>query len=306
VDAVGRVNITALLRIPAELRERPQWVVWREELPEGRDDSTKVPYQPLSPERRASSTAPESWATFEQAQRALERGEADGAGFVFAEDDPFAGVDLDHCRDPDMDQLDASATAIVLDLDSYTEVSPSGEGVHLIVRGQLPGVGRHRGSVEMYDRARFFSMTGAHVAGTPTTVEAREAALVALYGRLSPVEPAKHVKLPAPLLLADEEFLDRARSARNGSDFERLYSGDVSGYPSRSEADLSLVSRLAFWTRCDLAAIDRLFRSSRLYRAKWERADYREATIAKALEGQTEFYRPPALLAAAQRARRAW
>jgi putative DNA primase/helicase len=94
--------------------------------------------------------------------------------------------------------------------------------------------------------------------------------------------------------LSDDELVERASSAENGDKFRRLWAGDTTDYPSHSEADLALSSLLAFWTGGDRRRIDHLFRQSDLYREKWDRDDYRERTIDKALKGRTEFYDPDA------------
>ena len=92
--------------------------------------------------------------------------------------------------------------------------------------------------------------------------------------------------------LADEEVVRLARDARNSSKFEALWQGDISGYASHSEADQALVSLLAFYTQ-DEAQLDSLYQRSNLCREKWiRRTDYRQKTIARALHGRTEFYRP--------------
>src|SRR4051794_30983587 len=85
--------------IPDELRSLPQWVVWKLERRDGK--STKVPYQ--CDGRRASATDPETWTTFEQV--APDATDVDGVGFVFAKGDPFVGIDLDDCREPDTGYL---------------------------------------------------------------------------------------------------------------------------------------------------------------------------------------------------------
>lgn len=143
--------------IPAELLDLPQWVTWRMELADGKP--TKVPYSPATG-HKASTTDPGTWGSYEQAVwAAASRGHA-GVGFVFSADDPYVGVDLDHCRDPDTGAVEAWALEIVRRLDSYTEVSQSGTGLHIIVRGELPPRGRKKGPIEMYMSGRFFCMTG--------------------------------------------------------------------------------------------------------------------------------------------------
>jgi putative DNA primase/helicase len=125
--------------IPAELRERPQWVLWRTEKRDGKP--TKVPYQVANPSKRADTTDPNTWGTFEEALRALNADDG-GVGYVFAKDDPYVGVDIDGCRDPETGLLSPEAGAVVQGLDSYTEASVSGTGVHSILKAKLPGTRR--------------------------------------------------------------------------------------------------------------------------------------------------------------------
>lgn len=108
----------------------------------------------------ASSTDPTTWCSFEDAVDAYESGCGDGIGFVIAQDDPYTGIDLDNVRDKDTGVVTPAAQDIIDNIDSYTEVSPSGTGVHVFVRGALPGKRRRKGHVEMYDHARFLCMTG--------------------------------------------------------------------------------------------------------------------------------------------------
>jgi putative DNA primase/helicase len=147
--------------IPAELRERPHWICWKWERRNGK--WTKVPINPKSG-RNASATDPSTWATFAEAMAYYRSGRADGVGFVFAASDPYCGVDLDDCRDLDSGELDAWAAWDVALLDSYTEISPTSTGVKIIVKGKVPGDRYRTGQVEIYDRARFFALTGHSMA----------------------------------------------------------------------------------------------------------------------------------------------
>jgi putative DNA primase/helicase len=181
----------------AELQRWPHWVIWRDEERDGKP--TKVPYQARYPERRASSTDPATWATHMAAKSALAQGKGDGLGYVFAEDDEYAGVDLDHCVVDG--KVAFGARAIVDRLASYTELSPSGTGLHIIVRAGLNG-GRNRtkttswgGDFETYDRGRFFTITGEHLAGTPTTIESRQEELDAIRAELFPAPATANVAL---------------------------------------------------------------------------------------------------------------
>ncbi len=127
-----------------------QWVCWRSEERNGK--KTKVPYSP-STGTRARSDDRTTWSTLSEARRAVEEEGHDGIGFVFTADDPFCGVDLDGCVDRQTGEIQPWAADILDRLDSYTEFSPSSEGLHIIVRAELPEGRRRGGGVEMYDRA---------------------------------------------------------------------------------------------------------------------------------------------------------
>jgi putative DNA primase/helicase len=147
--------------IPERLTERPQWVCWRLEARDGKP--TKVPYTPGT-ERRASSTDLMTWATFEEALAAYEAGKPlyNGIGFVFCSADPFVGIDLDVCRDPDSGEISPWAQSIISRVqEGYVDASPSGTGVHIIVEGSVRGGGLRKGNIEMYSRGRFFTITGS-------------------------------------------------------------------------------------------------------------------------------------------------
>jgi len=140
--------------IPDELKARPQWVMWKAvgEKPE------KVPYSAQT-KRKASSTDLLTWSTFEEVLDAYEAGGYDGIGFMFSSGDPYAGVDLDLCRDPETGEIKRWAMEIVNGLDSHTELSPSGKGLHIIVEGKIPK-SLKRDQLEMYCTERFFTVTG--------------------------------------------------------------------------------------------------------------------------------------------------
>jgi hypothetical protein len=134
----------------------------------------------------ASSTDPNTWSDYTTALAAVKRYGLAGVGFVFTSDDRYAGIDLDDCRTPETGEIAEWAQGIIAAIDSYTEVSPSKTGVKIFLRGKLPEGAKHNtpyqtGSVEMYSQGRFFTFTGLHLAGTPETVEDRQAELTAVY-----------------------------------------------------------------------------------------------------------------------------
>ena len=144
-------------KIPDELKLRPQWVNWRLEKRGG--DLTKVPYTP-STGHRASSTDLMTWGTFEKAIEVLDR--YDGVGFVFSSADPYTGIDLDDCVEQETGEIRPWALEIVRYFDSYTELSATASGLHIIVKGEMTN--RRKGEIEVYSSKRFFTMTG-HVLG---------------------------------------------------------------------------------------------------------------------------------------------
>lgn len=157
-------EILALIpeNIPERLTERPQWVCWK--LEQRDDKPTKVPYAPhVDMGIRASSTDLMTWGTFSEALTAYEDGTGiyDGIGFVFSSADPFCGIDLDGCRDPETGEISPWARKIISSAEEgYVEISPSGTGIHIIVEGKVRGGGMRKGPIEMYSRRRFFTITG--------------------------------------------------------------------------------------------------------------------------------------------------
>jgi putative DNA primase/helicase len=269
-------------RVPAELKALPNWVCWG-----WTEKPLKMPINPLTG-CGAKAGQPETWGTFEQAYKHVELGTCKGVGFEFADGGGLVGVDLDHCRDKDSGEITTSlACEIIRSFHSYTEVSPSGSGIHIICRGRLPGPGLHRDKVEMYDSGRFFTVTGKQF--SPGSLADAQAAIDHYYGMLTKrVKPAAAPQTSTGEGLQDEEVISRARKSRQAEAFERLWRGDFQGYPSQSEADLALCNMLAFWTGCNADQMDRLFRQSGLMRQKWDRKQagttYGAITVQNAVE----------------------
>ncbi|MEM8495030.1 MAG: phage/plasmid primase, P4 family [Planctomycetota bacterium] len=168
------------LAVPMDLQEHDQWVLWRYD--RRGDDVTKVPCSVRG--RLAKANDPRTWASFEEALAAYRRGGFAGIGFVFSADDPFAGVDLDDCRDGD-GELDDRARGIVESFGTYTEVSPSGSGVKMLCRADAIPKGKNVGWCELYTGGRFFTITGQRVPGTPAIVNDCSGPFAALYARVT-------------------------------------------------------------------------------------------------------------------------
>ena len=278
------------------MKELAQWINWRYEERDGK--LTKVPLCPHTG-KLARVDQPETWGSYEEALEASKKYGCSGVGFVFTEVDPYAGIDLDDIRDSQTGEIEESARKIIEQLNSYAELSPSGSGIHVLVKAEVPPGGRRKGQVEVYDSGRFFTVTGTHLPGTPKRIEERQAEVEILHRKIFGFTKgdANGQGSHGPGNdLSDAEVLAKAGQASNGEAFEKLWAGDTSDYASGSEADLALCSRLVFWTSGDSDRIDKLFRQSGLYRPKWDERHYGDgrtygqATIEKALKGATEFY----------------
>lgn len=253
----------------AELQEQPQWVVWRAELEDGKQK--KVPYNPHYRNARASVKIPKSWGSLPEVLTALETGNFSGLGFILTP--PLVFIDLDHAVAQETGAItDPQAEEIVATLQSYTEMSPSGTGLHILAYGEMPGKGIHT-AIEMYGQDRFTTITTNHLAGTPATIEHRQKAITALYHRFAPVPGSKDdqntvgggvtrlTELP-PEAAADHVLQD-------------LLAGDMSRYGNdHSRADWVLLMKLLHWTGDDIPLVKSLFLSSPLGR----RAKAQEAT----------------------------
>ena len=273
--------------IPDDLRAMRRWVV-------ARPLTSKTPLCAKNVTRHARVTDPSTWVAFETAQRALEQDSDLSLGFVFAAGDGFIGVDLDKCCNPETGAVEPWAEDIVNRLDRYTETSVSGTGLHIICKGTLPVGGRRKGRIEMYEKARFFVMTGAGTNGKPITerTDALAALHAEVFGPVSDRAPATAPAADSPVAsdaASDDDLLKRIRASSQGSKFDELWSGDTSAYDGDdSRADAALCAILAFWTGGDRSQIDRLFRKSGLMRAKWEREDYRSRSISLAIKGMQD------------------
>ena len=298
-NGVGYANI------PDELTARDRWVCWKVEDRNG--EPTKIPVD-ANTGGFAKSNDESTWVSFENAREHYEtHDEVEGIGFMFSRDGRYAGVDLDKCVEPETGKVDDWARDIVERLDSYTEFSPSGTGMHVIVEGLVPSEGSRSGNVEMYDEKRYFTFTGDVGVGEPKDVEKRVGALKEVHEEYiqsgdnadeDATDGAQDAaeSEPSDVDLEDEELLEKARNAENGDKFGALWNGDTSGYPSQSEADSALCTLLAFWTGGDRARIDDLFRESSLMRDKWDEdrgsQTYGERTVDAALKEVDEYYDP--------------
>lgn len=281
------------LHIPKSLRELDRWVVWRRET--RNDRVIKVPVSAVSGVR-ADVTDLACVCPLDRALTfAAKRRDIAGLGFVFFDTDGLVGIDVDGCVENGA--LSTDAAAIVAAANTYTEFSPSGTGVKLFGFGTKPAGSRCRGKlpgtrgIEIYDRDRFFTVTGQHVPGTPACVNDCGSFVGALLRRLAPTPAPSFAAVfgaNAAAIVDDDRLVERAKAAANGAKFSQLWAGDTTGYGgNHSSADFALCLMLAYWTGGDAGRIDRLFRRSGLFRDKWDSArgvsTYGRDTIQKAI-----------------------
>lgn len=287
-------------RLPECLRAEKRWLMWRYETRKGK--KTKVPYSVYG--GMASSTDPKTWTDFDLCEESMFRMGADGIGFCLGAG--WVGLDIDHAVTDGV--LGEQAKAMCDRLKSYTELSPSRAGVHVILRGELAiGEGRKVGGIELYGNGRYFTMTGYRIDGYPADVieptdfdgfksqyfpkkeKPKPADAPSANSRtdfLKSLSPAAYAKdscpdddgfiigsdtWTPPTDLSDDELIRLIQNSKGGANFWALYAGNWTAlYSSQSEADLALCGTLAFWTGCDATRIDRIFRQSALMRGKWD------------------------------------
>jgi putative DNA primase/helicase len=281
--------------IPDELRQLQQWVGWQYVHDPNRPKPKKILVNPDSG-GWAKSDDPKTWGPLAKALARYHRDDLDGIGFVFTADDPYCGIDLDNVVDPSTGEISKQAQKIIDSLDSYTEFSPSGTGAHIIVRATLSAKGRKRDGIEIYDRGRFFTMTGQSLARPNPEIYDRQESVDALYARIGASMIKKgyvrrEICNSVGPELPDRSVIDLIAATPMGPRFSTLYSGSwKTSYESQSEADLALVALLARFIGRNPSQLDRLFRASGLYRLKWDehRGDltYGQHTINKAMGEQ--------------------
>lgn len=308
----GKIYAPQFARIPDALKARRQWVVWKAIWQADKGKFSKVPYNARTGSK-ASTTDPLTWSEFDEACTAYKRNPRDadstraemqfaGIGFVLAPVDQFAGVDLDHSIEGKIIKPEAKRWLNLLS--SYAEISPSGTGLRVFVQATLPPGGRKKGDVEMYETARFLTVTGRQWPGTPSNIVSRQMEVGAMHKQIwpapSPAELAARAAVrTVDINMSDEDLLSKAFTSKQGESIRALYGGDMSAYNGdHSSADLALCSKLSFWTGGDSARLDRWFRASSLMREKWDNPHfssgetYGERTVRFALDGATEFYAP--------------
>ncbi|MGI6240473.1 MAG: hypothetical protein ACOYJW_00860 [Candidatus Omnitrophota bacterium] len=263
-----------IANIPEELKKQKAWVGFV--LKPNGERMDKVPMNVLTG-KPAKTNDPETWTDFETALNLADQRGFSGIGFVFSP--PYVGIDLDHCvKDGVIAPL---AKRVLSQLNSYSEYSPSGTGIHIICRGAIEKASKISTiGLEIYTKGRFFTFTGNRLTDFPADVHDRTNEILSIQREYS--ETA--------------DLLKRIAKSADAEKFDQLFSGNWTGYPSQSEADLALCNKLAFWTGKDAGRMDSIFRQSGLMRSKWNEKHfgdgktYGEVVIEKAITGCREVF----------------
>jgi|SRR5690554_4466775 len=260
--------------IPKEMKELNNWVVWREETRED-GKKTKVPYNAKTL-KGAMSNNPKTWSSLAEAYTCLiNEPDLSGLGFML-NGSGIVCVDLDN-KDGAMSDQEFKDLFhnVLLEIPSFTEISFSGKGYHIFAKGKLPQGRRKSKHVEMYDDTRYIAITG-DIFGDYDSITEQQDGINTVHERYlgtSGIEkPAEEVlrEIPDSKSITVNEVL---KMAKNDEAFMQLYRGEWEelNFPSQSEADSSFAARLAYYTNYNIASMDEVFRSSGLYREKYER-----------------------------------
>ncbi|MHB9038899.1 MAG: phage/plasmid primase, P4 family [Armatimonadota bacterium] len=264
--------------IPDELKALRQWVCYRIEKRDGKP--TKIPYRTDRVGRgNAKSNDPSTWHTFDEVVEAAAKpkNRFDGIGFALTETDPYVFIDLDHVVDND--EIEPWARDMIARVDSYTEFSQSGMGIHIIARAKKPGPRcrtHSKPQFEIYDSVRVVVFTGKLWPGSPSEINDAQQAVHEIYFEVfgeNPrnVPPKETTRNARPVGMSDPVLIEEALSASNGEKFGRLWHGNTGEYNGdASAADMALCFMLAYRTDKDPVRMDRLFRESGLMRPKWD------------------------------------
>lgn len=285
--------------LPEKMKSCTNFINWIlvEREKEGKKGLVKIPVNESG--RPISVTNAKNYMDLDTAKERAEQKNF-GLGFAITPSSGLVGIDIDHCRDAE-GNLSELAKNIADRCNSYTEYSPSGNGIHIWIEDsdieEIKKCRKANIGLEIYTNKRYFTVTGDHMEGTPLTVETRKGLakeLVETYIEKDSVskKPAKHSKshpvTDSVSTLSDEEIIKLIRKSQQGTPFRELFDlGDTWRYGGdNSAADMALMDILPFWTHGNSEQMERIFGLSALAeRNKWsERPDYREKTIQAALK----------------------
>lgn len=302
-------------KIPEFMKSRNQWIVWRWDFRTNGDNkiiSTKLPLQVNG--KRASSTDPETWSSYDEAYEAYQNNtQYAGVGYIISKDDGVVGIDFDNCLQVSEDGVPTFNTDILGLIESYasyTEASPSQTGLKMLGLGEIPKSVLNSGAgsgfkvnnyledidIEVYQHSRFFTITSRKLTVKPNELDSIQGLIEAIASSKTDGDPNSQLDFSDDESSIEEgvaddlqqaadthtqkaniSIIDRIRNSMQADIFNALYSGDISRYPSHSEADLAFTSMLYWWCAGNRMEVESIFAESGLNREKWrDRQDYRD------------------------------
>lgn len=314
------------MKLPEQLEEyraRKIWVCYAKiTLATGR--TTKPPVDAFTL-RNAGSTNSDTWATYDEAVAQIGKTAniyvenekrnitvpVAGVG-INLETTELLGIDIDHCIEFDesgkfmaKSETWKKAQAFIMRVNSYTERSPSGTGVHILVKAKNTNPDLNKNGLpkglkdiipgyELYDNGRYFTVTGDAYRGCPG-IQERQETIDQIIKEWRQLREETRVSTSVVSCGGSGERVEISESnmdlwvkmynSKYGIEIRELFNGDLSRYNGdHSRADQALINHLAYWTNCDPVRMDAMFRESYLMREKWERDDYRNSTIQKAIK----------------------
>lgn len=295
------VYMTNYNNIPKEMKEFNNWVLYKiqsKKDSKGNIKNTKIPYQPINKMAKVNNN--NTWSSFATVRDKAENeaNRYDGIGFVFT-NSTIMGIDIDHCVIDN--KLSDIATDILKTVNSYAEYSPSGEGIHIYINGNINlhnGFKLPRLGLEIYDKDRYFTVTGNVIKGYEK-LSSDVTGVEKIYSKYFDAKlnsQQKEIIHHQFVEIDDNKLLDKICSSKQAEAFKNLYYEGIAS--DNSSADLSLCNMLAFWTCKNFAQMDRLFRKSALYRKKWDEIHYNNGetygmhTLNKAIKNCPNIYDP--------------
>lgn len=294
-DKIIEVNT---LEIPEELKELPQWVLWRAEWNNKRQQYEKVPYSFSG--YRASSTNKDTWTIFDAIHNLYEENNLyDGIGFMLSDNDKYIVLDIDNAIDEN-GQINSDLALEMTEL-TYCEMSPSGTGLHCFFKGELPEQRKKKRSdldIELYDNARFMTVTGESI-GQSEICEEQEI-LNNLIERFFKEEQKFETTLSYDpnhkSELSDEEVINLMLKSKQKDKISDLLEGNFEKhFASPSEAVQSLLHYLAFYTGKNKQQMERIFLNYNNLTDKWDskrgNTTWGQLELDKAVNNQNEVYK---------------
>lgn len=293
---------------PERLKEYDQWLVTHD--------------KPWTDNSHKSPRFPTNWNSdgtllcFEEAYGRFEQAENTGIAFRFIDNGPFVGFDFDKVSGAS--GFTSEVLELVQQLSSYTEVSSSGKGLHVIVEGAKLASRKSKGrlsdcgDIEVYDTDRYFILTGEVYDGY-TSVKSRSTVAQRIQRRYLPTDERASVARQQKSV-GEQEFdrgqVDatpeqvrqtiRAYTKSDKHDVDRavlrLWKGDDEGRKSTSEADILFTQQLYFWCKGNRQLMDNCFRASGRMRDKWNKtrssdgSTYGEMTIQKSCQKNNSIF----------------